>query len=254
MVYVVDRLLRLSPASCVSVQLSVLPALVHILQASKNNVAVSGTVTCALDMLKHVLLAVEAHTRDLRGPAAAAASAAAPSSPSTVPSAAPELLSPLLFSELLPLTLTLLMRTDDGDLIEIGMKVLSAYLRVDAQRVQACVLPPVLLPGAPARSAPTANVGGLQALCVLVQTFLQPSLDDMTAHNVGSLVVQLVFSCGAVLGDQNVQQIVNAGQSFMRILFCNFSTFVLFFCFRHGMMNTLFNHLSIELQTTDPEL
>ncbi len=207
-----ESLLRLSPASCTSVQVRVLPALVAILQAERGNVAVSGTVRAALELLKLVLFSVETHTRELRAAASpsGAAGASSPGSPSTVPSAAPELLHPLLFSELLPLTFNLLLKTDDHDIIQLGTMVLAAFLRVDSSRVVSCVVS-TILPGSPAGSAPQ-SLGGLQLLCTIVNQFLNPALDDRVAYNVGTLVVQLVFSCGAQLGDGNVKELVKAGQ------------------------------------------
>ena len=209
-----ENLLALSPQACISIQVAVLPALVQILQAEQRHVAVTGTVQAALDLLKAVLLSVEAHTRAQAALAAGAAGAAAgaavsPASPG-VPSALPEFLHPLLFSDLLPLTLALLMHTDDHSLLEVGTTVLTAYLRVDCNRVAGAQVT-LVMPGAPAGSAPV-TLSGLQLLCTLLQQFLNPSLDDKIAHNVGNLIVQFVFSLGGALGEANVKELMKAGQ------------------------------------------
>lgn len=206
---ILENLLSLSGPCCTSVQVRVLPALVQIMQANQHNVAVSGTVQAALDLLQHVLLSVEKHTRALRLAAGSApASAAGPASPSSAPSAAPEFLHPLLFSELLPLTLALLVHTDDRSLIEVGTTVLTAFLRVDSARVAAAHVS-VVLPGSAAGTAP-APVGGLQLLCIIINQFLNPALDDKVAHNVGNLIVQLVFSLGGALGEPVLKDLIRA--------------------------------------------
>jgi hypothetical protein len=204
MVDVLQALLDLSPQACTSVQVNMLPTLVTILRQDQANVAVTGTVRSALELLQHVLLKAEKHKRKLAEQAAAAAGNA-----SAV--AIPELLHPLLFSDLLPLSLTLLLHTDDHGLIEVGTPVLAAYLRADAARVSAASVP-VVMPGAPQGSQPTP-ASGLQLLCVIVNQLLNPALEDQLANNVGTLVVQLVFSCGAQLGEANLKELIKAGQS-----------------------------------------
>lgn len=210
---ILENLLALSPQACISIQMAVLPALVQILQAEQRNVAVTGTVQAALDLLKAVLLSVEAHTRSqaalAAGAAGPASGAASPGSPG-VPSALPEFLHPLLFSDLLPLVLALLMHTDDHSMLEVGTTVLTAYLRVDCNRVAGAQVS-LVMPGSPAGSAPV-TVGGLQLLCTLLNQFLNPSLDDKVAHNVGNLIVQFVFSLGGALGEANVKELMKAGQ------------------------------------------
>jgi hypothetical protein len=199
-----ERLLALSTASCISVQVRVLLVIESIFAASTASVAVSGTLGAALDLLKFVLLAVEQHTRALKGPDAVVTSPSA-----NEKTAAPEYLHPLLFSTLLPRTLTLLLHTDDHSLVEVGTTVLTAFLRIDSAQV-AVTLIPVVLPGAPSGSAPV-SMTGLQLLCTIIAQFLNPALDDKIAHNVGNLIVQVVFSLGTAIGEQNVKELIKAG-------------------------------------------
>jgi hypothetical protein len=202
-----DRLLALTAATCISVQVQVLPVLQSIFVQNQQQVAVSGTTAAALDLLKSVLLSVEKHTRAMKA-AQGGDTTVAPSAAG--PSAAPELLHPLLFSSLLPLTLTLILHTDDHDLIEVGTTVLTAYLRIDSAQVAAAAVP-TLLPGASAGTAPTPMTG-LQLLCTIINQFLNPALDDRIAHNVGNLIVQFVFSLGPALGEPNIKELIKAGE------------------------------------------
>jgi hypothetical protein len=83
---------------------------------------------------------------------------------------------------------------------------------------------------------------------VIVNQLLNPALEDQLANNVGTLVVQLVFSCGAQLGEANLKELIKAGQSLL-------SAQPLFTHLSHSpsssvasfLMIQSFNHLSIEL-------
>ena len=230
-----NRLLSFNTSTCTSVQVQVLPVLQQIFVSAEANAVLSGTIGVALELLKSVLLNIEKHTRALH------------QTNSTVngSSAAPQLLHPLLFSTILPHVLNFVLHTDDHDAIHTGTTTLTAYLRIDANQV-ANISMPVVLPGSPAGTAPTPMTG-LQVLCALINQLLNPALSDQVAHNVGSLIIQVVFSLGGVLGEANVKELIKGGRSQHTISTHPFHSVIL-------MMIPNFNHLSIELRSNRLEL
>jgi hypothetical protein len=200
-----EQLLEVCPETCVSVQTKVLPVLAEIFKQYQQDVAVSGTAGAALSLVQHVLLSIEKHTRAIKEAQGKQGSVTSPGKES---SAAPELIHPALFSDLLPITLQMvLLNTDDHDLIEVSTHVLTAYLRIDSAKVAAINMPIILAPG----TQPT-QMNGVQILCAIINLFLQPSMDDKVAHNCGTLIVQVVLSFGSILGEANIRELIKGGQ------------------------------------------